>query len=1209
MREHTRNLNARSRQSTIVLAALLLLASACGGPTAPETGCTSQGDCAPGQVCADGVCRADTTPECTGNDDCAEGDFCDDGTCRTDETPECVKDDDCTGDELCDDGRCVEPECVKDDECTGADLCQEGRCVDPECVERDDCEGDELCDDGRCVPPECTSNGDCAPGNHCDDGVCLPGACREADKNACGGCAVLTGAKGDACGSCNKDELVCAAGGESLACNGDTPCSAPSVTTDAVTNITQYSARLVGTLVASGDSAVSAHGFCYGQTTGPSLDDGMSPCTDLGAAPEAGTFHLDVESLELETPYFVRAYATNDVGVSYGAEQSFTTLAAVLPAVSTLSATAPEAGVVRVEASLDHPGIPVHRNHGICLGLEQAPALGDEKSNCVGLGTAEATGVFSEDFIGLAPGATYYVRAFGESEEGVTYGEELSVTLAPATPVIDTITDATRADVVALSWTEVPHATGYHVYRDGVRITDEPVTEPDYEDAGASAGGAPESTGLNPVASSNLPDRVRVSWSAAVVPAGAVHEYKVTAINAGGESAESAPRQGRRAASPVTSHEVSINGGNWLSTTAASYDDLTAPAGSISQANPSASQGTSSTAVNLSLSGAEPAPGASVNYRVRARNAVGVGAESDVVQGHRAEATLTFQWQRSSGTTDAGYSNLSGATGREYADATAPADGSLRFYRVLISGGPSVVTTNGVSGFREVGLPELTTNTPTALGQTTFTVSGSVTALGATAITQHGYCWSTSSTPTYVPGGTNTNCHSFGARSTVGAITAHSPAGLTGGTIYYVRTFAQVTKGGNLFVAYGPTRSALTIPATPAAPTASTNIIEHVRLTWPRGSNVTKYEVRRGGSLIATLDATSSTMTYDDTGAPTPGKPAAPTSSTFGYIAYCSGTTIGWTPPAAPAAGANASYTLVAVNGSGKSSASTAAIGRRASAPILGYKLKNIDMPDSPMLTTTSTALFTPHVRPPTITAGTITASDGASHHTYVLLTSTGQSKSAPPVDTFHVTAYNAIGDGAAYVTTNSRPSFCNLITQWQKGTSIGMGLYFYYDMSGAVGSPYQDTSAPASGQSQMYKARYYVDGADLPEYSDYSASNSGHRLARIPTVVTNDQASGATRTSIQATAITTDRGVPEVTTNDFGICISTSGSPTPGGSGVTCRSGGLQCGYTGLAGNQLKVTCTFSGLAPGTPFFVQAFGRNAAATALGGMKIYSTLP
>ena len=42
----------------------------------------------------------------------------------------------------------------------------------------------------------------------------------------------------------------------------------------------------------------------------------------------------------------------------------------------------------------------------------------------------------------------------------------------------------------------------------------------------------------------------------------------------------------------------------------------------------------------LRLSGAEPAPGASVNYRVRARNAAGVGAESDVVQGHRAEAAL-----------------------------------------------------------------------------------------------------------------------------------------------------------------------------------------------------------------------------------------------------------------------------------------------------------------------------------------------------------------------------------------------------------------------------------------------------------------------------------------------------------------------------------------------------------------------------------------
>src|SRR5690606_21319113 len=150
------------------------------------------------------------------------------------------------------------------------------------------------------------------------------------------------------------------------------------------------------------------------------------------------------------------------------------------------------------------------------------------------------------------------------------------------------------------------------------------------------------------------------------------------------------------------------------------------------------------------------------------------------------------------------------------------------------------------------------------------------------------------------------------------------------------------------------TRTALTIPANPAAPTASTDVVEHVRLSWPRGANVTKYQVRRGGSLIATLDAAGSTMTYDDIGAPAPAKPAAPTSLMFGYYADCSGTTIGWTPPPAPAAGAIASYTIVAINQSGSSSASPAASGRRAAAPIAGYKLRNIDLPNSPELTTTS---------------------------------------------------------------------------------------------------------------------------------------------------------------------------------------------------------------------------------------------------------------
>lgn len=1177
-----------------LLPALLLVLGACSGPDEPIVECTAASDCAPGQVCTDNLCKDDATPACT-------------------------SDEQCEGDDVCEEGVCVAPECVANDDCTGTDRCEDGECVAPECSVNDDCTGDDICDEGVCVAPQCAVNDDCTPGSHCDDGVCLPGACRDADKNACGGCSALTGSPGDACGVCNKDELSCTTDGEALVCNGNTACDAPTVTTDEVTGITQYAAVLNGTLVDAGDAPVVQHGFCYSESPLPALNEDDSICSNLGVLAEGGFFSEPIGDLELNTTYFVRAYALNDGGVAYGTELSFNTLAAKLPVVTTDSVSSPFIGVVLVEATLEHGGVPAHTGHGICLSLEPEPALGDGKSNCSDLGQADEVGPYERDFINLVLGRTYYVRAFGQSTEGVAYGEELEITLAPSAPVIDTISDA-LPDAVVLSWHEVANATGYHVYRDGQRITDEPLTELTFEDEEASAGGAPEATGLNPTASGHLVDKVLVSWEAAVVPAGAVHTYTVKAVNGGGESEASAAREGRRGGSPVTAHEVSINGGAWISTTANAYEDLTAPAGHISQANPSASQGESSTAVNLSLSGAEPTAGALVNYRVRAVNAAGKGAESDVFQGQRAAASLTFQWQRSSGTTDGNYTDLPGATEREYADTGAPADGSVRFYRVVISGGPEPITTNGVSGFREVGLPELTTDAPTGISQTGFTITGGVVALGDTPITQHGYCWGTTSTPIYVPAGQNPDCQSFGARDATGKIGPYSPSGLTPGTNYYVRTFAQVTKSGNsLFVAYGPTQNVLTVPATPAAPTASTDIIEHVRLSWQSAPNVTKYEVRRNGTLIATLDANSPTMTYNDTKAPAPPKPAAPTSSNVVGDPDCTGTTISWKPPPAPAAGSSATYTLVAINGSGSSGASAGAVGRRAAAPIQGYKIIT-EVAYEPIILNdpTATQHFTTLVKAPSITPGTIQASDG-SHAGYVRLESlTEPSVGAPPQDTFYVEAFNAMGFGAQLTVMAGRPSGCPVRTQWMLGKRFIVGMIFE-DITGAVGSPYDDTAAPDSGAERTYKARYYVEGANTPAFSAYSEADTGHRLAIPPRVSTHDQnTANATTTSFVAVATVSGDGlrrpVPSVQADDAGICITTSGNPTPTTAGALCLLASSDaCTYkAGKPTTNRVVSCTFTGLTPNTPHFVQGFARNAVTApdyVLGGEKIYRTNP
>jgi len=226
-------------------------------------------------------------------------------------------------------------------------------------------------------------------------------------------------------------------------------------------------------------------------------------------------------------------------------------------------------------------------------------------------------------------------------------------------------------------------------------------------------------TGLS---ATSATDRITLSWTAAAGTgaAGAAATYTVTALNAAGEGPASAGDAGNRAGFALSGYEVRINGsGSWLSAgTSTSYADTSAPAGSISVTNVTASDGTSTAHVQLSGT-ATSAPGASRSYEVRALNPAGAGAASSSVSRQRSVGTPSVQWQRSSGATASGFSDISGATSTLYNDTGAPSDGSERFYRLVASAsGSTTVTSSSDSGFRQLAGPA-----PGTLGGTCSTDS------------------------------------------------------------------------------------------------------------------------------------------------------------------------------------------------------------------------------------------------------------------------------------------------------------------------------------------------------------------------------------------------------------------------------------------------------------------------------------------------------
>lgn len=78
----------------------------------------------------------------------------------------------------------------------------------------------------------------------------------------------------------------------------------------------------------AGSSSVTARGVCWSTSQNPTTSD--SHTTD-GAG--TGNFTSNIAGLTANTTYFVRAYATNSEGTSYGSQVIFTSTGSGTPPV------------------------------------------------------------------------------------------------------------------------------------------------------------------------------------------------------------------------------------------------------------------------------------------------------------------------------------------------------------------------------------------------------------------------------------------------------------------------------------------------------------------------------------------------------------------------------------------------------------------------------------------------------------------------------------------------------------------------------------------------------------------------------------------------------------------------------------------------------------------------------------------------------------
>ena len=258
--------------------------------------------------------------------------------------------------------------------------------------------------------------------------------------------------------------------------------AAPTVTTTAASSIAATTAQAGGNVTSDGGVNVTARGVCWSTATSPTTSDSKS-----SDGTGTGAFSSTLTGLSPVTTYYVRAYATNTEGTSYGAETSFTTLAAP-PTVVTTAVT----GITDVAATsggtITTDGGAAVTARGVCWSTALNPTVANDLT-----ADGTGTGTYTSSITGLVASTTYYLRAYATNSAGTAYGDNAIFTTLAILPTVSTVAVTDITSESAMSGGIVTSDGGAHVYERGVcwNTTGDPTPADGRAENGAGIGTYP----------------------------------------------------------------------------------------------------------------------------------------------------------------------------------------------------------------------------------------------------------------------------------------------------------------------------------------------------------------------------------------------------------------------------------------------------------------------------------------------------------------------------------------------------------------------------------------------------------------------------------------------------------------------------------------------------------------------------------------------
>lgn len=194
--------------------------------------------------------------------------------------------------------------------------------------------------------------------------------------------------------------------------------SLPVLSTTAISNISYTSVTAGGDITYS-DATVTARGVCLSTSQNPTTSN-----TSFSIGTGTGVFSSSsITGLTINTAYYLRAYATNSAGTSYGTQVTFSTLAATPATFGTTTYASVTGNAATVSSTISSENGASVSARGICWSTSSNPTI---SSNTQASGTG--SGSYSITLSTLEALTTYYVRSYATNSAGTSYSNEVSFT-------------------------------------------------------------------------------------------------------------------------------------------------------------------------------------------------------------------------------------------------------------------------------------------------------------------------------------------------------------------------------------------------------------------------------------------------------------------------------------------------------------------------------------------------------------------------------------------------------------------------------------------------------------------------------------------------------------------------------------------------------------------------------------------------------------